>query len=178
MSAPTCPLRDFRAIRGAVTLKRPLGQHQRRQYGELPRHSWRGHIEARTSPSCRPPPRYFRAIRGAVTLKHAAGGVGGIDAEDFRAIRGAVTLKHHDREAVRGDAAGLPRHSWRGHIEARTRSAHWPGGTWHFRAIRGAVTLKPPGSGWFQPHPCDFRAIRGAVTLKRRSGGQLQCVAD
>ncbi len=89
--------KDFRAIRGAVTLKPSWSKWLPMVREIFPRHSWRGHIEAFRACVPHEPMEYFRAIRGAVTLKHADGTRPLRLGFHFRAIRGAVTLKQSGR---------------------------------------------------------------------------------
>ena len=114
----------FRAIRGAVTLKHLVRVRSTRPRHKFPRHSWRGHIEARSC-GCENGRRIvdFRAIRGAVTLKRCLKLIQQLHVSHFRAIRGAVTLKHLSRKIDRAKESRFPRHSWRGHIEAAIRAA-------------------------------------------------------
>ena len=87
---------DFRAIKGAVSLKLDYPATDGVvTIAEFPRHQRRGLIEA-SSASALPsnPARYFRAIKGAVSLKrrrfqshHRTNRL------DFRAIKGAVLFK-------------------------------------------------------------------------------------
>ena len=75
MFSPLDPagLNDFRAIKGAVSLK-PTAVHQPRSISV-----------------------YFRAIKGAVSLKRDDSGWRSLSEPDFRAIKGAVSLKQRKK---------------------------------------------------------------------------------
>ena len=139
----------FRAIKGAVSLKRFVIVRLKRCLDGFPRHQRRGLIEAILStvvPSLpRKFPRHqrrglieaghrphhgfyrledFRAIKGAVSLKLDGSWRGGsVDGMDFRAIKGAVSLKHSNISDNYSANTQFPRHQRRGLIEARKSSA-------------------------------------------------------
>ena len=110
---------NFRAIKGAVPLKRGDDHPATGQLVQFPRHQRRGPIEALRLSARRRGLRNFRAIKGAVPLKPGIAGAISIAAVDFRAIKGAVPLKRIARLLRWAVECEFPRHQRRGPIEAR-----------------------------------------------------------